>query len=244
MKRLKAHRPSPAMVVACLALFASVAGTATALPGKDSVDRDDLRSDTVYSSNLRKHSVTSGKIGLDSVTTSKVRNNNLTGDDINESTLGPVPEVSFLKRFAVRVPFGGSVELASNGSVSVFAGCVRDGTVGGNPNHDGVQVYAKTTQDGAFLAGYNGRAGDVNGDGLTDDETLDTDDTIDESNMFWASFPSTSPNEQYVGNTIDRGWVLGPDGSYIGIDGETLVMGLRTPGGDCTVIGAATFNKI
>jgi hypothetical protein len=42
LRRLRGSRPSPAMVVALVALFAALGGTATALRGKNSVRSDDI----------------------------------------------------------------------------------------------------------------------------------------------------------------------------------------------------------
>ncbi|MBI5311200.1 MAG: hypothetical protein HZB14_09305 [Actinobacteria bacterium] len=244
MKKLRDHRPSPAMIVAFAALFASVVGTATALPGSNRVDRNDIRPNAVQSSDIKKRAVTSGKIGINAVTTSKVRDNNLTGGDIDESTLGPVPEVSFLKRFSARIPFGGDVELVSNGPVSVRAICVLNNDVNGTNPADGVMIYARTTAPLSFLSGNDDRRGDADGSGLADNETLDPTDLINDSVMFDTVATGGAPDEQIVENDIDDGWVLGSDGSYIGVDGETTVLGLRTLGSDCVVMGNATVAKL
>ncbi|MGK2955056.1 MAG: hypothetical protein ACSLFI_05225, partial [Solirubrobacterales bacterium] len=45
MKRVP--RPSPAMVVAMISLIVAIGGTAVALPGKRTVDNDDLRTDSI-----------------------------------------------------------------------------------------------------------------------------------------------------------------------------------------------------
>lgn len=76
------RRPSPAMVVACIALCIAFTGTAFAAGlGKNSVG----------SKQLKKNAVTSAKIKRSAVTSAKVRNNSLTGTDIRESSLRQVP---------------------------------------------------------------------------------------------------------------------------------------------------------
>jgi hypothetical protein len=37
------HRPSPALIVALIALVAALAGSAVALPGKNKVDKNDIK---------------------------------------------------------------------------------------------------------------------------------------------------------------------------------------------------------
>jgi hypothetical protein len=63
--------PSPALVVAVVALVAALAGSAVALPGRNKVDRNDIQKSAV-----------GGK---------QVKNDSVTGTDVAESTLGTVP---------------------------------------------------------------------------------------------------------------------------------------------------------
>jgi hypothetical protein len=79
----KVGRPSPAMVVAVIALVLALSGTAVAVSqlGKNSVGTRQLKSS----------SVTTGKIANDAVNGAKVAKGSLTGSDINLSALGVVP---------------------------------------------------------------------------------------------------------------------------------------------------------
>src|SRR6185312_287247 len=78
---MKLGRPSPAMIVALIALFAALTGTAFAALGKN----------TVGSRQLKQKAVTTGKIANNAITSVKVAKNSLTGEDINLSALGTVP---------------------------------------------------------------------------------------------------------------------------------------------------------
>ena len=80
MRKLFARRPSPAMVVAFVALLAAVGGTAAALPGKNTVDSGDIRKGAVKRSDIARNAV-NGR---------KVANGSITGKDVKESTLGKV----------------------------------------------------------------------------------------------------------------------------------------------------------
>src|SRR5262245_17256837 len=73
MRRISKRRPSPALVVACLALLVALGGTSYA------------------ASQLPANSVGSKQLQKGSVTSIKVKNNSLTGRDIKESTIGVVP---------------------------------------------------------------------------------------------------------------------------------------------------------
>jgi hypothetical protein len=74
-------RPSPAMVIAVIALICALTGTAYAALGKNSVG----------SRQLKAKSVTTGKIANNAVNAAKVADGSLTGQDINLGALGTVP---------------------------------------------------------------------------------------------------------------------------------------------------------
>ena len=74
-------RPSPAMVVAVIALICALSGTAYAALGKNSVG----------SRQLKAKAVTTGKLANNAVNGAKVADGSLTGADINISALGTVP---------------------------------------------------------------------------------------------------------------------------------------------------------
>jgi len=75
------NRPSPAMVIAVIALICALSGTAYAALGKNSVG----------SRQLKAKSITTGKIANNAVTAAKVADRSLTGADINVGALGTVP---------------------------------------------------------------------------------------------------------------------------------------------------------
>ena len=76
--------PSPAMVVAIIALVLALTGTAFAALGKNSVGTRQLKS----------KSITTGKIANNAVNAAKVADHSLTGQDINIAALGTVPHAT------------------------------------------------------------------------------------------------------------------------------------------------------
>jgi hypothetical protein len=76
MKLISRHLPSPAMIVACIALTVALGGTGYAAIR--------LPANSVGTKQLKKKAVTSPK----------VKDNSLTGADIRESTLGSVPQAA------------------------------------------------------------------------------------------------------------------------------------------------------
>lgn len=77
-------RPSPAMVIAVIALICALTGTAYAALGKNSVG----------SRQLKAKSVTTGKIANNAVNAAKVADGSLSGQDINLAALGTVPSAT------------------------------------------------------------------------------------------------------------------------------------------------------
>lgn len=86
MHRLTRYRPSPAMVVAFIALLFSLGGTSYAAIV--------LPANSVGAKQLKKSSVTNPKIKAGAVTSAKVKDGSLTGADILESSLGKVPSAT------------------------------------------------------------------------------------------------------------------------------------------------------
>lgn len=82
------RRPSPALVIAIIALIVALSGTAVA--AKHTV----LAKNSVGTKQLKNASVTTGKIANNAVTGAKVALHTLTGDDINVGSIGTVPSAT------------------------------------------------------------------------------------------------------------------------------------------------------
>jgi hypothetical protein len=99
MKRLSRLRPSPAMVVACIALSVALGGTSVAAIQA-------LPRNSVGAKQLKRNAVTGPKIKANAVTGAKVAANTLTGADINESRLGKVPAAAAADVAGTAAPTG------------------------------------------------------------------------------------------------------------------------------------------
>jgi hypothetical protein len=82
LRRYFRRKPSPALVIAMIALFVALGGVSYGLAGKSSVFSDDIVNGSVKSKDLRNGNVT----GRD------IKTNTLTGNDVFEPSLGPVPD--------------------------------------------------------------------------------------------------------------------------------------------------------
>jgi hypothetical protein len=89
VSRKRAKLPSPAMVVAIIALVMATAGSAYAV--KKSVK---LPRNSVGAKQLKRKAVTTGKIRNNQVKTNNIADHSLTGQDINLLQLGTVPSAT------------------------------------------------------------------------------------------------------------------------------------------------------
>jgi hypothetical protein len=89
MKRSKMLKrlPSPALVVACVALVAALGGTAVALPGKGGVDKNDIRANAVSGKTIRPGAVTSDKIADATVGTADLADGTVGNADLADGSV-------------------------------------------------------------------------------------------------------------------------------------------------------------
>lgn len=94
MHRIISRRPSPAMVVACLALGIALTGTSVAAVSAlapNSVGTVQIRANAVTAAKIENANVTGAKIARNAVTGSKVLNGSLTAVDFVASSLPKGP---------------------------------------------------------------------------------------------------------------------------------------------------------
>jgi hypothetical protein len=112
MRRLLRHRPSPAMAIALLALFVALGGSAMAAfivssnsqigpntiygANKPSGANDNVVDGSIAAVDIKPSSIGSGRIADGTLTGADLVNNTLTGTQIDESSLAPVPNAQHL----------------------------------------------------------------------------------------------------------------------------------------------------
>lgn len=167
MSRPRVRIPSPAMVVALVALVFGMVGTGVAA--------FKLPKNSVNSKQLKKNSVTAAKIKKDAVTGAKVKKHSLTGEDINLAKLGTVPSAQLANSIPPAEPThlvgapgeplfeGGSSNLGSVGGISLKP-------VGFFKDHEGIvhlQGFARVGEPGtagpifSLPPGYRPAAGQI-----------------------------------------------------------------------------------
>jgi hypothetical protein len=122
MRKILRRLPSPAMVVACIALAVALGGTSYAaikLP-RNSVGTSQLQKNAVVASKLSTRSVGPQKLQNNTVTTRAVKDDQLTGPKIVESTLAKVPS-------AANADTAANATLAGGNTVKRFTTIVAPG---------------------------------------------------------------------------------------------------------------------
>lgn len=134
MRRLVRHRPSPAMIVAMVALFVALSGASYAA----------LARNTVGTKQIKKNAVTAAKIKRNAVNSSKVKNGSLLATDF---AAGQVPAG----------PAGPAGPQGSQGPAGVAVAYARVGSTGtldpGTPPQNKGIVQANIEHDGTTGAG-------------------------------------------------------------------------------------------
>jgi hypothetical protein len=177
---LKARRPSPALIVASLALFISLSGVSYGV-ATGFIDSREIQNNQVRSIDIRNNEIRTRDLRNNEVRGIDIRNstvqgrdialNTVTGEDVKEDTLQKVPSaatadsattadgVSTLKIIPVTtVPEGGdAVVLATHGPLTLSAEC-QTATV--------ARLTVSTTED-------NSAAGGTPGTQVPDVDTID-----------------------------------------------------------------------
>ena len=170
-KLLTKLRPSPALVVATVALVVALGGTSFALPGANNIDRNDLRAKVVKTKNIRNGAVTgkkikrravsSSRIANSAVGTAKIRNANVRALDLADNSVEtdkiPNAAVTNEKLAANSVSagkLGNTVVRVGNSPVApcpAGQGCDTDGTQNGGPGPVKTAVATATCGQGERL---------------------------------------------------------------------------------------------
>jgi hypothetical protein len=169
VRYLLRRRPSPALVIACIALFVSLGGVSYGV-ATGFIDSREIRNNTIRSKDVRNGTLLTQDIRNNEIRGFDIRNssiqgrdvafNTLTGADIEESGLGKVPSATRadsadaatnVKTFAPRLVSEGAppVTLATHGALTLSAACVQTGGGTGTA----AQLRIQTSGATAFGAG-------------------------------------------------------------------------------------------
>jgi hypothetical protein len=152
MSKMWSRRPSPALIVATVALVVAMAGT------------------TYAATQLPKNSVGAKQLKKDSVTGAKVKNGSLTGSDIDIASLGNVPSASNSERAnladrALTADSVGTAKTAQNADHAATAAHATTADTASEADHATSATSAETIpQAGPIrVVGAAGQPGFLNG---------------------------------------------------------------------------------
>ena len=165
--------PSPALVVASIALIAALTGSAIALPGKSKVQRNDIRKNAV--------------------TGPKIRNNAVTGRDVREKTLGEVPRAATAGSADSAATLAGSPPSAFGSRLfAVVEGA--DGSL-----HSGAGVVSTSGSDGTYQVKFDRDLSQCAAIGALSDMDLGTSQPLGGTvSVGLGDFEGTDPTTLYV----------------------------------------------
>jgi len=167
VKYFPRRRPSPALLIACIALFVSLSGVSYGVATgfidsreirNNSITHRDVRNNTLRTFDIRNNEVRGFDIRNSSIQGKDVAFNTLTGTDISEPTLAEVPRataatsagaVNGLVLVSTRTLTEGSpaITLATRGPLTFSAACEADGTA------TEAKLRVQTSEAGASAVG-------------------------------------------------------------------------------------------
>jgi hypothetical protein len=149
------RRPSPALVISFIALLVAISGTASALPGRNQVKKDDIAANAVRSSdikakNVRSSDIAPGAVGGSDLAAGSVGSNQIANGSIGNGDLAPavanelLPSGSRVTMSAGQAPR----TLLDNGTFKLVAECTADADA------RLASVFIETTQANSALNNF------------------------------------------------------------------------------------------
>jgi hypothetical protein len=145
MRKLLGIRPSPAMIVACIALLVALGGTSVAAVqalGPNTVGTAQLKANAVTAAKLKNGQVTNAKLAGNGVTNAKLANNAVTGAKVQNGSLSKSDFAAGSLPSGAAGPVGPAGPTGAAGPTGTFGAItVRQA---------GVAVPGGTAQNGAY----------------------------------------------------------------------------------------------
>lgn len=167
-RKNRSFRPSPALVISCVALFLALTGSALAVGiAKNSVRSAQIVDGSVRTVDLRDNSVTAPKIAPDSVGSEEIAENavespevapeSLTAADLGTNSVGASelqPDSVGSSELGTVTVRTNSTTVANNGNGSVSVNCAPGEQLlsgGGQPGHFGTEMTSSRPSGNGWL---------------------------------------------------------------------------------------------
>ena len=130
------RRPQPALIVAIIALVAATGGTATALPGRNTIDRNDVAKNAIRSKAIKDGQITGADLRDGAVTSDEIADGAIGGADLAKGAVTGA-------EIADGAVAGGDLAQGAVGGAQIAEGAVgrgqiANGAVGGEQIAEGV----------------------------------------------------------------------------------------------------------
>jgi hypothetical protein len=231
--RIKRVVPNASMVVAMLALFVALTGSAyaSAQLAKNSVTSKSIKNGAVTGAKIKKSTVTAKNLKNGTITGAKVANDTLTGAQINESTLGSVPEAAKVAGIA------GADVITKKHLVQFNVASNRGDAPKTLAKFGPWTLTGRCEVNGANSTGAIDITSSVNDTYTYADSDLDAGETGE-----WFSYDSFAPNQRNF--TTSEPEFLDPATGLSALDGDGQPVGIWVgfPGADCRFVGNIFVN--
>lgn len=218
MSKFRAKRPSPALIIAIIALFVALGGSAYAAK-------------KIGSNEIKANAITTGKIKKNAITTAKIKKEAVTGAKIKESSLGPVPNATNAANFnrytiipITKVATGTTVPLFANGPFTFYGRCLD---IGGGETE--AWTFVTTNQASSSMSSYE------------DDYSQANFNPGTEAQINYAVAGSSPVTNEYDGNYYQAFTAMSADGSTR-LTGS-LASAVNFFGSPCSFWGNVTNNS-
>ena len=266
-------RPSPALVIAVIALIVALGGTGYAAIT--------LPANSVGNEQLKRRAVTTTKIHRNAVTGSKVKRDTLRGRDVNESTLAKVPNArradvannagtansantantagnanalqghgpgDFVssgdyKQVLAKMQAGDERELVRNGPISIYARCATTGA------NDQLLMFARTDVDGAImLTAWGDSLDGTNTNDFLNTTTPEANREFDSSgangNPANGGAAITPTGQTKIVDHYDDNHLIAPTGHAISWESEAELLAFNYLGARCLIAGSVHLYRL
>jgi hypothetical protein len=173
------RRPSPAMVVALLALFVALGGTSLAAlrigtkqVENNSIRSVDIRNRTIRGKDIHRRTVRGGNVARRSLTGGNLARNSVGGKEVKESSLGTVPDANALRGLGPSafvparkfVTTGSAKKLSRGNETTLFVSgpfTVTETCVAGGGGANEVRIDVSSSESGSSLDGTQGTSSTI-----------------------------------------------------------------------------------
>lgn len=218
--------PSPAMLVALVALVVAMSGAAIALPGKAQVKKDDIAKGAVTAKAIARNAVRGKQVAANAVTGVKVKDESLSSKDVSDYGVISSGAGNFVKltaTLATSEALGRTAAPATvlfkKGTITISAKCFRDTTA----DQTFGEVYIATSANGAI---FDGSTDELGGGPLATDflntNTVDTDRQLETISVLGAT--AAIDESEFA--------IIGPDGTHLLGQLTTAAKNGTLPGGN------------